>query len=237
MSEAPASHTSKLMGETIDVHKRWRWINEIERYTMPNCLFCPMCYESMPCDVFLSLFKDNTPSVVCASRMSSGQYELCAAQAALEQERSIRASDEDILSDLGVNRSSIGGRFEEFLRSARERAEQFLSGRTGLPASALHRAGEQFTAGFKAAVAQEAGGFVDAVQWAQSAAQQAPPRPDESTVESIRRKWLLRDTVLTADVIKRRFAQLASIAHPDHGGSASEMAALVGDRDILLASL
>lgn len=228
------------MGSTIDGRNDgWRWVNELERYTMPGCLFCESCYQSLPCEVFAARFREATPSVVCATRSRDGAYEIIASAGALEQERSIRPTDDDILRDLGLERATLGGVVESWIARGRAKLEGLFATRVNMPSSLIHRAGDQFTAGFKAAVAQEAAPFVAFAEQAhQRAAAEAAARASTVSVSSVRQKWMFAaHGPLTAEEVQKRFVKLSLIAHPNHGGSDAAMRELMVERDLLLASL
>lgn len=232
MSHAPPRLTAQLLGSTID-NTQWRWIREIERYTMPNCVFCQQCYESKNCDHFNEAFKSATPSVVCASMLDSGYLSIMASEAALADERSIRLSDNDILEALCIQRSSAGGKLEGLFSDVRRMAERFFADKTRLPPSIVHRAGDQFLNGFKAGVARESAAF--APGWFDGAQPTSASSAETHglTIDQVLAKWMLsRDA--TTEQIQQRFAKLASIAHPDHGGSNEAMAQLLAERDLLL---
>lgn len=237
MSEAPAIHTAGLMGATIDGRNNgWRWVNELERYTMPGCLFCESCYQSLPCEVFLAKFRESTPPVVCATRARDGAYEIIASLSALEQERSIRPDDNHILRDLGLERSTLGGQLESLIARGRARLEGLFATKVNVPPALIHRAGAQFAESFKVGIAEEAAPFVGFVEQAQRA---NAAHSAAVSVADVRRKWMLPvNGPITAEQIQQRFAQLSTIAHPDHaGGSDAAMRELLAERNLLLASL
>jgi len=238
MTHAPPTLTARLFGSTID-NTQWRWVSELERYVMPECQFCTLCFESKSCVVFEEEFQRNTPSVVCATTMQNGYMQLMALRSALEEERSIRPSDLAILEDLKVQKHSAGGKLDALVSDFRSLAEKFLSKRVGVPAPVVHRVSGEFLNAFRSTVAHEARAYTDGVfpfgGPSPHAEQQQPS--DAAELERVRRKWMLQDTVITRETIQARFTAFASLAHPDHGGSTQAMTELLRERELLLKQL
>jgi hypothetical protein len=238
MSNADARITSALPGQTIDASLPWKWVDELQRYTMPNCVFCRMCYDSTPCDAFLQAFQENTPRVVSSTMLSDGKRKIIAHVGALNDEYSIGRSDNELLAELGLQRASMGGWIERLLAEARDGLEGLLAERTRIAPSVVQAAGSAFVNGVKAGIhgefaQQEAFKFHDRVRGGQ--ARDAQDLAD--LVRQIRNKWMIADGALSAERIKDRFAALAKLAHPDSGGSDSAMRQLLQERQALIDSI
>lgn len=234
MSDADRRLTTSLPGETIEDKLPWKWVGELLRYTMPNCVFCKMCYDSTPCDRFLQAFREQTPPVVSSTLMSDGRRKIIAQQAALLLEYSIGRTEDSLLSDLGLQRASVGGWIEQLLTEAKQGLQGLVARRVPIPPHVLRAASEAFVNGVKVGVYEQFG-HRDFDSPEGGGAHAPPVTPDQ--ILAIRQKWMIADGAISVERVRQRFVALAGLAHPDQGGSDDAMRQLLHERELLLASL